>query len=116
MEKPTIVLKLKAKHFSRLYALAARVHDHLNANIHFAAPVISLPVLEAGIVELADAIAKWGSRSNRGSHLDYVNLKSAAINLYAMLKTLAIYCEQTVMLNVPAGEQESAMASSGLCT
>jgi hypothetical protein len=113
MEKPSLVLKLKVKLFSAILQLAERVHDHLNGNVNFTSPAVGLPTLQAGINDLSDAIAKWGPAGNRGSHADHLNLEVAAVRMFALLGTLARYCESTARINVPIGEQAAVMATSG---
>ena len=111
--KTTIVLKLKVKQFSAILALAERIFEYLNGNIHFVSPSPGLATLNAGINELRDAIAKWGQQGNRGSHLDHVNLELSALKMYNMLWSIAEYCENTVLLNVPDGERAAVLVTSG---
>ena len=113
MEKPTIVIKLKVKQFSAILALAETVYENLNGNSHFVSPNPSLAALQAGIINLTTCLERWGVKSNRGSHEDYVNLENAARQMHTMLGQLARYCESTTRTNVPVGDQEAVLSSTG---
>lgn len=113
MNKPIIVIKLKPKHFSKLVALAESVYAGLDMNPDFPNPQPTLADLSLSIAEVKNAMAGWGEKGNRGSHVNYVNLMTKAIHLHSILTQLGEWCMSSMNSALPYPEQRVLLESTG---
>ena len=95
MRKPVISIKLTARMYAALVNLGNRVVASITGNASFATPTPTMTVLQTAITDVENAIAKWGPKTNRGSHADLVDLRLKARLLADMLKSLAQYVQNT---------------------
>ncbi len=109
MSKPIIAIKTRVTAYAALVNLANRVVTSLSGNLNFTTPSPTVLALQAAITDVVNAIALWGSKGNRGSHLQLVDLKNKALTLSQMLKSEAQYVQNTAQL--AAGSDYPTMAA-----
>lgn len=100
--------------YGLLSSFAAFIIVSLTGNAAFATPDPAIVALTAAQTALDAAIAAWGPVGARGSHVDLMNLRSAALTMRNLLVQELGYVQSTV---VAAGgdyaAQSAMMASSG---
>ena len=109
MGKPIIAIKTSARNYSGLVDLGNSVFGSLTGNSSFTTPLPALTVLTSNIDDVTAAIALWGTKGNRGSHADLVDLRTKALTLSQTLKSLAQYVMNTAQTT--AGSDYAAMAA-----
>src|SRR5690349_14251625 len=96
MARSLIRLSLYRLSYLALAAFAQIIHDGFVAlALIFTTPSPTMIVFQDHIDTLNAAILKWGTKGNRGSKLDHLNLKAAAEVVRNDLRMLANYAEST---------------------
>jgi hypothetical protein len=89
-----INLSLFSYSFPALAAFAQTIHDGFVAlALDYPAPNPAPAAFQSDLDDLNDAIAKWGVKGNRGSHVDYLALVAAATVVRNDLRMLADYAQ-----------------------
>lgn len=111
--------KIKVKVGVKYTAFQA-LHDYLitvvlsmTGNLNFPTPSPVLSSLTSAATALQNAITAWGVVGNRGSHLDYMNLRATALTAYNLLKQEAAYVQNTIDPTATESAQSSFILSSG---
>lgn len=116
MAKPSATVNQKRTAYQDLANLGNIVFLAMSGNINFATPSPSMAQLQLDITDLEDAIAAWGPLHNRGSHLDLLTVRAAALTVYNDLIAEAAYVTNAAA--IAAGSDYALMAtiiaSSGL--
>ena len=111
--KAKVKITVRMFNFAALSTFASNVFSNMTGNLSFPTPAPTLLAIQAGITALDNAILAWGTVGNRGSHLDLLNLRSAAFNLYSLLVQEAAYVGNLVDPLATYADQCAFIASSG---
>src|SRR5436305_5619586 len=82
--------------YTTLAGFAQTIHDgFISLAAAYPTPNPLMPAFQADIDNLNAAIAKWGLKGNRGSHIDHLALVAAATVVRNDSRMLAIYAQNT---------------------
>lgn len=108
MKKPSVAIKLKPTKYNALVQLSGRVCEAMSLNPAFANPMPALSVLQTSANAVSDAIAVWGQRGNRGSHVALLDLRDKALKLHELVNAEAKYVE--IAAQLASGSDYTLMA------
>jgi hypothetical protein len=89
MRMPSIAIRVNSRQPGKLVLLANRVYECMYLNSYFIDPNPSLNDVRLLAEDVTTAMAAAGSKGNRGSHADYLDLKTKSLRLHLKLKSLS---------------------------
>src|ERR1022692_4558831 len=75
MSKPIISINLRPANYGGYVELANRVIASITSNLNFLTPAVTVLSLQTATTNVETAIAVWGPKGNRGSHVDLEDLR-----------------------------------------